>query len=406
MKWNFLPYFRLQIKRELYYAPSVLLVSVLLLCALAVFTMSAADSHDGEEARQEINIGVVGNSEDPWFQLGFTALEQLDPSKYAVSYFKMDEDEAIRMMKSGKLMAYLVIPDGFVEAMQRGESRTIRYVSTEGAVDVGTLLVDESVRSIASLLEYAGGTIQKVRDYVGLYLPDVDQWATADDQTEIYLSLILRRNELFDREIAGIVGGQSFQEYYFCSVMLIYLMGWGIACAPMFFSGSKRLRSSLSMAGVSSGTQLIAEYLSYCAFLLLFFLGLLALCTAALSWFPALSTALQISPRVLWRYTVRAAVPAVMFAALHMLVFELSSDVVSALLALFLITMGMSYLAGCFYPASFLPEAFRRIGELLPAGVAFQWVRAPGVLSGAGIAFYGVLFLLIGWLLRRKAGAQ
>lgn len=95
-----------------------------------------------------------------------------------------------------------------------------------------------------------------------------------------------------------------------------------------------------------------------------------------------------------------------MFAALQFLLYELVTCVVSGLLLQFVCGIGMGYLSGFFYPAAFFPDAIKRIGSILPTGVALQYVDSSvaeeGALTGGfGVLLYLAVFLALSVLVRK-----
>ena len=73
----------------------------------------------------------------------------------------------------------------------------------------------------------------------------------------------------------------------------------------------------------------------------------------------------------------------------------------------FLNTAVQGYLAGCFYPTSFFPEALQRVGALLPAGAGMNHLRSllmqkASFASTAPVWGWMLLFLLVSVVLRRR----
>ena len=72
----------------------------------------------------------------------------------------------------------------------------------------------------------------------------------------------------------------------------------------------------------------------------------------------------------------------------------------------FLNAVAQGYLAGCFYPSSFLPEGMRMVGNILPAGVAMGLLKTglgdrPVLWRLLSVLGYTILFLLLSAAVRR-----
>ena len=89
-----------------------------------------------------------------------------------------------------------------------------------------------------------------------------------------------------------------------------------------------------------------------------------------------------------------------MITLMHTLFYELSDNTVSSVLILFIISVGLSYISGLFYPIGFFPEAIQKISAYLPTGAGFGYLRntLTGTLSVKDILSvlaYSFIFILL-----------
>ena len=147
-------YLYLEWKRALKLLPTIVLIDLILLVLSGLIGVQLAKNQQGDEAQQKVRMGIVGDIEaSPELRLGLYALENFDHSKYVVDLLPMEEEEAKEAIMSGQINAYFIIPEGFVESVgSYADDKPIRYVSTDGAVTIGTQQVDEIVESLASML--------------------------------------------------------------------------------------------------------------------------------------------------------------------------------------------------------------------------------------------------------------
>ena len=81
---------------------------------------------------------------------------------------------------------------------------------------------------------------------------------------------------------------------------------------------------------------------------------------------------------------VMKALPSIItMVMMHIMVYELFSTPISAMLSEFLLAIGLSYVSGCLYPISFFPETIQKFSAFLPTGAAFSYMRK--LLSGGNI---------------------
>ena len=109
----------------------------------------------------------------------------------------------------------------------------------------------------------------------------------------------------------------------------------------------------------------------------------------------------------LWNFGVQLLPVMLMFTAMALLGHELAGNMVSGLLLQFLLTVGMGYVSGCFYPSGFFPETIQLAGRILPSGVALNY--AARCMSGKlclqeafEVGLYAFGFIALTCMLRRK----
>lgn len=400
---TFLTYQRLQLKRALRLLPRVLAVTLLLAALTAVAALLLAGLRDDEDGREPVRVGLAGNLQEADIAEGLELLKSIDSSRFSLSLEPMDEAEAARALRLGEIAGYAVIPDGFAEAMWKGEHRPVTYVSAAGGADIGAQLTRELVETISALVLETENAVYGAQNLAAYEAPGLNPYRIGDRLVVQYAIRILDRSRLFRTETVEAAQTLSLPACFLCGVSLAFLMLWSISCAPLFSGRSEELGKLLQADGLRSPGQVLADYLSY---LLLMLCGLLAagsLAGALLRRFGiaipelagagfagAASFALSALPTVL------------MICALQFFLYELAGGTVGGVLLQFLSAVVQGYLAGCFYPASFFPEGMRRFGELLPAGAGMAQLQ--GALTGEGAAgpvwLWLAAFLLLTTLLR------
>lgn len=403
---RFFSYLRAQLKRAISLLPPVLAAGALLLAAVFLFFFAAGRDHAGDASAQRLRVGVAGDIESgQMLRLAIYALENFDVTRYSLELVKADEAECAQRMRAGELNAYIVVPEGFEEAMYRGETRPIRYVSTEGATLVGAVLIDEVVQAISDLMLETENAVYGAQRYLAENVPEVNPYAAGDRLSEEYLSLILARDDLFETEVVGVGAGLDFTSYYLCAVTLLFLLLWGVAASPLFARNNGGPRRMLYARGFGAARQTIAEYVAYMALLLVGLACIAAVAGALLRLLPDVAGSLGVETGALRSYLLRAVAVAFVFGAMQLLLSELSGGVLGGMLLQFLAAGGMAYICGCFYPSAFFPTAMQRIGGVLPAGLGFRWLSAPDLAGGLCLMGYLAVFLLL-LVWRRSRGLK
>lgn len=401
-------YLILQLKRGLKLLPQMLSVTLLLgLCAaLAGIMLSSLNREDS--ARQKIEIGIVGDTADTYLSIGISAIEHMDSSRFSVRLTEMEEGEAKTALFAGKLTGYLVIPEHFVEGMYSGEHHPITYVTSADATGFGTIVAEELVTDISQLLLETENAIYGAQSFAALYGGNITPYEAGNALIGQYMRTVLNRDRLFAVETIGTADYLSFEGYYLCGVMVALLLFWGISCSPLFSRRSAQLSGMLKADGLGAARQILCEFAAFGALILLAVLCITLPAGAAL---PRLGIripeliGLRRGERLL--FCLRLIPVSMMLSSVQFLLYELFPGTVGGILLQFVHGVVQGYLAGCFYPAAFLPDGMRRLGEVLPAGVAMDWMEG-GLLGQMdpwqilALLGYTLLSLLLAAFVRQR----
>lgn len=363
-----------QCKRIIKLFPALLAATAVLVCCLGVLAAVLLQADAGQERKQMVEIGLVGSTEGSYLGFGIHALQSIDSSRFAIDFLELESEEtAKRALEKGELSAYVLIPDDFVENLVNGNNVPATYVTSAGAAGIGSMVMNEMAQVISDVITESQNAVYSTQRLLREQGRQ-DIYREATDRLYLrFLDLILGRELIYELELTGVSGGLSMMEYYICGISLLFLLFWGIAAVPLLGSRNAAASKLLCVKGLSAGRQILAEYLSYIVLLYGCFLvaaGLFAV--NALGWL------LGMLPVVL------------LFAAMQLLVYEWIPDLVTAVLAQFLITVGLGYLSGCFYPITFFPAEIQLLAPLLPTGAA---MRYSGKLL-TGQAFWGELTVM------------
>ena len=408
MRPRFVQYFALQCRRMLRQLPATLAVTVLLLLSAALLGSALLEKNRSDAPVTRIKIGMVGDFENEYLQLGLVAAQNADPSRFSIEFDVMDSEAAARAaLMRGTVSAYVRIPDTFVESLQKGRVETIRYVSASGSVSLGTALTDEVVAAVGELLSATQDAIYGTQQLVEDRLPRMKPWKAGDALGQRYIGEVLGREALFETEILKTPTGLDLADSLLCGVLVLFLMLWGITASGVFARREPELGGMLCARGMGALPQAAAELGAYLA-LLLVTLALVAV-PALLALKTADLTALGLGLRAdaLARLILRLLPVAVMTSALQFLLYELASGVIQGVLLQFLTAMALGYASGCLYPLRFFPVAMQTVAQWLPAGCAIAFLGAglahrPGLGAGLALGAYAAVFFAAAVALRRR----
>lgn len=401
-------YFLAQLKRVARLLPGQIFVeAVVCVCAGVLALLLIAQGADAA-AGKRYRIGMVGDLSDSYLGFGIAAVQELDDSRFMIELVPMSEQEAEAAFRRGELYAVMRVPEGLLESIVYGKNdKYVTYTAAQGQQGLGTMVMGEITDLASTLVTCSQSAIYAMQRV----LADAGRGEEIGRETDkLNLSLIqmvLDRGEFGEVEVLGYGDGLSLELYYFCSMILLFLLLAGLLNSALFVHGDKAFSCFLKARGVGAFWQVLGEYLAY---LLLVLAGLFVLC-------PVLCFGLGRELPGIPEWAGMGAAPflaflpclipvAVMFAAMQFFLFEAAEGIVNGILLQLICGIGMGYLSGYFYPSAFFPETMRAFGEALPSGAAARFVQA-GVLgkipaaSWAAVLVWLAVFLVLTVAVRR-----
>ncbi|MBP3602846.1 MAG: ABC transporter permease [Lachnospiraceae bacterium] len=392
---NFMAYVFIQLKRVRKMFPFVFGMTLLLTAAIGLlaFFMQRADANS--ENKTKLRIALVGNVEESYLGFGIAAIQKIDSSRFVIDLPTMTEEEAKRELKQGKLTAYAIIPEGFVDSVNMGENKQIYYEANNASTAVGTIMIHELLDMISKSVTESQNAIYGTQHFL---LEREMRDVYMDKVNELYMSLvaiILNRTELYGVKIFGISDGLSLTEYYIIAILILFLSLWGITCSMIFVKKNNGLTGFLKARGYRISLQVLGEYLAYLTLMMVnVFLMLLPIMM--------IMKMLDICPgnwadnsfSSLFLFAVQLIPVMMVIAALQYFLYETVSEMVSGIVVQFLMAIVLTYLSGCFYPISFFPEGIQKLSSWLPTGASMDYA-GKCMLSVAPFKELGVIFLYI-----------
>ena len=374
-------YFFLQLKRIAVCISYLFVYLVLFVVGIGCIFGLLQKKNAAEAGMQKIPIGIVGNTEETYFNIAFTALQKLDSTKHTIELHRMSETVAKEALRKGKLMAYAIIPDGFAESVLVGKNKQVVFVTTSASHDLGNRIVEELTEAISSLLVETQNAIYGMQNLAEDKQVEYDQNDVVQQLNLQYIDLVLNRPDFFEIEYLAEGSLFSWKTYYGCAFFVGILSFLGMGCVTFAVKRDIAFSKLFRVRGYSVTALVLGEYLAYTSWL---FVGgcivLSIFCAVGLLVGNGLKLFLVVVP-------VIAAL-----AASQFFLYELTDGVLSAVLWQFITAVVGCYVSGCFYPASFFPEAVQRLARYLPQGAALQYMQA--YENGTG---YGKMLLVLGF---------
>ena len=405
---GFCTYLYIQFRRILKLLPVIMAMTLIVFGCVGVFAVLYLNSDAMTEGSRKYRIAIVGNTTDSYLGFGVAALSKLDDSRFMVEFPTMTESEARQALVRGEVTSYAVIPDELVDSIVYGTNYApVTFVGSTGQKGITGILVEELTEIISTLIVRSQSAIYGMQNILRNHGMS-SKWNEATDSLNLrYIDMVLKRTQVCDLEILGLSNGLATGEYYFCSMLIFFLLLAGINSSPLFGRRNSELMRLMASRGVGAFRQVAGEYLIY------LFLNLCCLLGVFLVLIPVFGKGTVnlagwegMEANVLMGFYVRLIPVAAAFAAMQFLLYELTSGVVSSILLQFICGISMAYLSGCFYPASMFPDVLKRIGELVPTGLALSYADAKlmgesSLAAVTGLIIYLAVFLGLSVFVRR-----
>lgn len=389
----------LQLKRVLRHLPISLCLTLLLCLISGLFAVILLQKDGEQDNKMKVRVGVVGDISESYLGVGIQAVQYLDDSQYFMEILELTKEEASRMLTRGEINSYLVVPAGFIDAVVSGENIPATYYTTDGQEGIGTAITKEIIGTVSKLVLESQSGIYSLQEYMRMH-GTPDYWYHVDDLNVQYIYTILDRNNMFEIKTVGVSNSLSTYGYYFCGILLLVLLLWGLTASSFFLGQDEAFTRLLKAKGYDLWKQVVAQYLAYFCMMLVSF-GLLFSILVPLSnkiqlpveeWM-ALSAGEQVA------FSLRFIPVVILVAGLQFLLYELSTGVLDALLYQFVGAISIGYISGCLYPMSYFPKGMQIVGNLLPTGVARIYLCDSLRGEFSILPFLGMLLYLAGMLL-------
>lgn len=377
-------YLLLHSKRIFRILPFVLVVTAVLFGSLAVAFQVIRRMDEDSSLNVKFKIGIVGTADDKYLSMGLAAFQSMDSTQYSIDLVQMTEKQAQQQMLTRDLAAYVVFPEGFMNAALHGEIMPIKYVSTTGSVDMIALMKDEITQMIEDILYESQRGTYGVGDVLWSNGMSSEAGDHINDLAIEYVEMILVRGKLYTASELGISDGLGMKGFLLSSFSVLFLLLLCMPYAPLMIRSDRTMERLLASRKIDALKQISAEFG-------IFFLSLFAMFAGAVA---LISTTGVLYAYILDVWAVLKLLTVVLcIAAWSFFCYEISRNMVGGVLLQFFSAVAMAFVCGCMYPSYFFPETLQKIGNVLPAGAAR--LQIAGCLSGADTT--QSTFMLLGY---------
>lgn len=368
-------YFTLQLKNTFKLLPKIFIITFAIFLCIALTAGFLIYQKSSENAKHKISIGIVGSLENTYLDIGVIALQNYDDSMFYMEFLDYDEEEdATKDLLSKKISGYLLIPDNYVENIYHGDNIPAKYITLNSPDGFGSVISNEVATTVSQIVTESQSGIYSMKSLArkhGIKTSEHTQRLMLS-----YVDVILNRNASYEVSYLGIADELSFAGYYISGFIVLFLLLWAISFNSFFAQRKLSFCRILETRQISASKQIMCEYLSY-LLVTLVTLSIFAVIFGLAIQFVELNIAELVGVSVFdCILFIIACIPGVaVIAMFQYLIYEMIPDKIGALLAQFIIAIGLGYVSGCFYPSSYFPEGLQKTASLLPVGIGFSYIR-------------------------------
>lgn len=383
-------YIVIQVKRLLRILPPILVVAAILFGCLGVVYNVIVSMDDESGEKTKFSVALVGAAGDTYLSMGLAAVESFDSTRYTVEFIEMEESEAETAMRRGEIVAFIVIPDGFMDAAIYGDIMPLKYVCSVSSLGLVSMVKDELTQVIETILVesqkgiYGAGNALNANDMNGSQIVGAISLE--------YAEFIFARSKMYRATEMTKFDGLGMGGYMLSGLGVVLFLLICLTFAPVM------IRSDQSLARMLSARRRPVVLQAFCDFAV-YLIGLMGIAIVIL-----LCIVLSGNGSVSWRQVCQCIPAFFALGAMSFLMYEAASDLVSGVLLQFFITLVLCFISGCLYPVTFFPETVQKLSAFLPTGLARMQIagcitgddswQISTCLIGFGIVFLGTTLLI------------
>lgn len=389
-------YFYLQLKRGLRVFPFILLTALIILTSVVTVFLAVQSRMQNGEENQRFKIAITGDLDNKYSRLGLAVLQNFDDTRFAIDLTEMTADEAESQLKKGMISAYVILPENFIERALSGDVDRVTYVTSAGGQNVVSMFKNEFTALITDII------IHSEKGAYAIYSAVKESGLSGagkhmDELCMEYVDLIFSRSKVMTVEQLGISQGVSTAEYYVCGLTVFLLMLLGITFVTVCVRSDLSLNRLLVSKGSSALAQTTCEFAAHYIILSLLIAVMSAVGSVALAIMGKGDLLLTNFTNLLPLFA-RIFVILLMISGFNTLMFELSGNMVSAVLFHFFASIGLCYISGCFYPIYSLPLPLQKLSHFLPTGIAREYLEGYFVGDTNYTQLVSILIFTVGFL--------
>lgn len=346
--------FFLQIKLAFQSIPVILSGTVILTLLIALMAFAGIKMMSADEENTAMNVALVVEDDSKYTRMAISYIMEEESVKKMCTFTEMSLDEAEQALLDGTAFAAVVIPKDFLAGILNGVNIPARIILPEKGMNSQSKIFRELINAGTTDLATAQAAIYAVDDLC--YVTGIDAVSEAEDYLNKKLMLYaLRRNTYYGKIQFSDTGDLSVAEFYIAAGIVLLLLLSGITCCDIL----KRENGAFLFS-------LIRQEIHPCFLTISRLAGVFAVYSVILC---SLYCLMVFLGKISFSAMALVSIPVLVFSvfAINLFIFQVADSKMAGAMILFLGTVVMMFVSGCFIPEVFLPENVNFLGNFLPA---------------------------------------
>lgn len=379
-----------QLKRALRHGPQMLLGAIVLALLAGTIAFCTIKEMDDTGTSVSVPVAVVIEDQTDLMNLLLSFLSDMQSTEKHFVFRVMTETNAYHALENGSVAAVMLVPKDVISGIMDGTNLHVQVLLSEKNALAAILLQELSAAGAKTLSAAQAGTYAMTTLYRRINRTDAlsDAYTALDLRN---LSYALARGDLFRTVRANATGEESVLIYYLASGILLFLLLFGICYLSFYQKSTAACQAKERACGIGYPTVLLGRFGSILLYQLILFLLLTA-------FMPFLAQSYLLSATDCLHMLMFGAAILFSVSAFFFFLYELIPVPGYAMVLLFLLSILMMLVSGCFVPNAFLPAWCRRIAAFLPVRfwmqTLFSILGYPAhALHSAAVANHSLLIL-------------
>lgn len=308
---------------------------------------------------QKIQIGVSIPQGESLLKMATRMISNMDSVDSVADFHYLSEEEALELLDDNKLAVVIVIPESFYEDVDSGiNPPAILYFNENSSLSME--MFAEIVRSGVAYLQAAESGVYATADATRPYQLYVDRTKLGDTLANMYMEVIMDREDIYVDCLNSPFGQLQVYGYYFATGALVLMLFMGILFPFLYHKRNRGYEEKLRIYGMKGLRRDSMKILIMSFFMSIVWITMYVVASR-------ISTHYRVyAVNFSWQGIACIVFLTVALASFFNLIYSYLSGADGDSLCLLAIDIIMVLCSGMVIPPSYMPHWMEVVGNLLP----------------------------------------